>query len=77
MYWNNLKSEFYGAKLDGLGPIRLRLVMVILTMGDYVMQRLTQESIFNLSRVDFDICEHRLPCGPKLVRRSEQTLERS
>jgi hypothetical protein len=77
MYWNNLKSELYGAKLDGLGPIRLRLLIVILTMVDYVMQRLTQASIFNLLHDDLDLCEDRRPSGPELVRRSEQTLQRS
>jgi hypothetical protein len=77
MYWNNLKSEFYGAKLDGLGPIRLRLVIFVLTMVDYLMQRLAQASIFNLLHDDFDLCEDRRPSGPELVRRSEQTLQRS
>ena len=77
MYWNNLKSEFYGAKLDGLGPIRLRLVILVLTMVDYLLQRLAQASIFNLLHDDFDLCEDRRPSGPKLVRRSEQTLQRS
>jgi hypothetical protein len=50
MYWNNLKSEFYGAKLDELSPIRLRLVIVVLVMVDYVMQRLMQEAS-SISRV--------------------------
>jgi hypothetical protein len=77
MYWNNLKSEFYGAKLNGLGPRRFRLVVAVLTIVDYVMQRLTQGSIFNLSGDDFDLCEHRRPSRPELVKRSEQTLQRS
>lgn len=77
MYWNNPKSEFYGAKLDRLGPVRLRLVTIMLTMADHVMQRLTEGSIFNLLPDDIDYCEHRRASGPELVRRSGQSLQRS
>jgi hypothetical protein len=54
MYWNNPRSEFYGAKLDRLGPIRLRLAVAALSVVDYVMQRITAGTIFNLLPDDFD-----------------------
>ncbi len=38
MYWNNPRSEFYGAKLDRLGPIRLRLTVAVLSVVDCVME---------------------------------------
>ena len=54
MYWNNPRSEFYGAKLDRLGPIRLRLTVAIFSVIDYIMERLTAGTIFNLLPDDFD-----------------------
>jgi hypothetical protein len=77
MYWNNPRSEFYGVKLDRLGPIRLRLAVAALSVVDYVAQRITAGTIFNLLPDDIDLYEHpRLP-GLTLVKRSEQTPQRS
>ena len=77
MYWNNPRSEFYGAKLDRLGPIRLRLAVAALSVVDYLMQRFTAGTIFNLLPDDFDFFEHRRGSGPKLVKRAEDTFQRS
>jgi hypothetical protein len=54
MYWSNPRSEFYGAKFARLGPIRLRLAVAALSVVDYVMQRITAGTIFNLLPGDFD-----------------------
>lgn len=73
MYWNDPRSEFYGTKLDELGPIRGRLTVAALSVVDYVMQRLTAETIFNLLPDDFDFFEHRRVAGPTLVKRGTYT----
>jgi hypothetical protein len=75
MYWNNPKSEFYGIKLDGLGPVRLRLTMVGLMAVDYVFQRSTAGTIFNLLPDDCEFWEHRHLPGPALVRRTNPPTE--
>jgi len=46
MYWCNPKSEFYGVKLEKLGPIRLRLTMLKLTIADFLMERWARDPIF-------------------------------
>jgi hypothetical protein len=48
MNCSNPRSEFYGAKLDRLGPIRLRLTVAARRVVDYVMEELTAGTIFNL-----------------------------
>jgi hypothetical protein len=70
MYWANRKSEFYGTRLDSLGPIRLRLATFSLSVIDFVMQRLTAGSIFNLMSEDLEYQDYQLPPGPVLVRAS-------
>lgn len=70
MYWANRKSEFYGTRLDSLGPIRLRLATLGLSVIDFVMQRLTAGSIFNLMPEEFEYQDCQLPTGPVLVRAS-------
>jgi hypothetical protein len=77
MYWNSPRSEFYGAKLDRLGPIRLRLTVAALSVVDYVMQRITAGTIFNLLPDDFEFSEHRHESRPTLVKRAKHTLQRS
>jgi hypothetical protein len=77
MYWSNPRSEFYGAKLDRLGPISLRLAVAALSVADYVMQRITAGTIFNLLPDDIDLYEHRRLPGPTLVKRSKQTPQGS
>jgi hypothetical protein len=77
MYWNNPRSEFYGAKLDRLGPIRLRLTVAALSVVDYVMQQMTAGTIFNLLPDDFLFSEHRHGSRPTLVKRAKHTLQRS
>jgi hypothetical protein len=74
MYWNNPRSEFYGAKLDRLGPIRLRLTMFVFSVIDFIMERLTAGTIFNLLPDDFDFVEHTRGVGPTLVKRAEDNL---
>lgn len=48
MHWGNRKSEFYGTKLDSLGPIGLRLATFSLSAFDFITERLAAGSIFNL-----------------------------
>ena len=71
MYWGNRKSEFYGTKLDSLGPIGLRLATFGLSALDFITERLTAGSIFNLMPEELEY-EYRddpqLPRGPMLVR---------
>ena len=73
MYWSNPRSEFFGAKLDRLGPIRLRLAVAVFSVIDYIMERLTAGTIFNLLPDDFDFFEHPRGAGPTLVKRGEIT----
>jgi hypothetical protein len=68
MYWANRKSDFYGTKLDSLGPIGLRFTMLILSALDLIMERLTSGSIFNLMPEELEYQDHQLPPGPTLVR---------
>jgi hypothetical protein len=68
MYWANRKSEFYGTRLDSLGPVRLRLATLGLSVVDFVMQRLTAGSIFNLMPEELEYQDCQLPLGPVLVR---------
>jgi len=69
MYWANRKSEFYGTKLDSLGPIGLRFAMLGLSALDFMMERLTAGSIFNLMPEELEYQDDsQLPCGPLLVR---------
>ena len=53
MYWSNLDPTD-SAKSDRLGPIRLRLTVAALSVVDYVMQRITAGTIFNLLPDDFE-----------------------
>jgi hypothetical protein len=76
MYSNNPRSEFYGAKLDRLGPIRLRLTVAVFSMIDYIMERLTPGTIFNLLPDDFDFFEHPQEARPILVKRTGDNLSR-
>jgi len=68
MYWANEKSEFYGTKLNSLGPISLRLAALGLSALDFIMERLTAGSIFNLIPEDLEYQDHQLPPGPVLVK---------
>lgn len=54
MYWANEKSEFYGTKLNSLGPLSLRLAEFGLSALDFIMERLTAGSIFNLIPEDLE-----------------------
>ena len=76
MYWNNPRSEFYGAKLDRLGPIRLRLTVAVFSVIDYIMERLTAGTILNLLPEDFDCFENPRGAGPTLVNRAGDNLLR-
>ena len=38
MYWANRKSEFYGTRLNSLGPIALRLATAGLSSLDFIME---------------------------------------
>ena len=77
MYWSNPRSEFYGAKLDRLGPVRLRLTVAALSVVDYVMQRITAGTIFNLLPDDFEFSERWHGSRPTLVKCAKHTLQRS
>jgi hypothetical protein len=44
---------------------------------DYIMERLTAGTIFNLLPDDFDFFEHRPGLGPTLVKRTADRLQRS
>jgi hypothetical protein len=44
---------------------------------DYVMQRITAGTIFNLLPDDFEFSEHRHESRPTLVRSAKHTLQRS
>jgi len=68
MYWANRKSEFYGTKLNSLGPIGLRLATLGLSVLDFIMERLTAGSIFNLMPEELEYQDHQLPPGPMLVK---------
>lgn len=68
MYWANQKSEFYGTRLDSLGPIRLRLATLGLSVIDSVTQRLTAGSIFNLMPEELEYQDYQSPPRPVLVR---------
>jgi len=69
MYWANRKSEFYGTKLNSLGPIGLRLATLGLSALDFIMERLTAGSIFNLIPEEMEYQNDSLsPRGPMLVR---------
>lgn len=70
MYWANRKSEFYGARLDSLGPIRLRFATLGLSVLDFVMERLTAGSIFNLMPEELEYQDYQWPPGPVMVRAS-------
>ena len=69
MYWGNRKSEFYGTKLDSLGPIGLRLATFGLSALDFITERLTAGSIFNLMPEELEYQDDpQSPRGPMLVR---------
>ena len=68
MYWANRKSEFYGTKLNSFGPIGLRLATLGLSVLDFIMERLTAGSIFNLMPEELEYQDHQLPPGPMLVK---------
>ena len=70
MYWANRKSDFYGTKLDSLGPIGLRFATLSLRALDFIMERLTAGSIFNMMPEELEYQDHQLPPGPVLVRSS-------
>ncbi len=68
MYWANRKSDFYGAKLESLGPIGLRLTSICLSTLDFITERLTAGSIFNLMPEELEYQDHQRPLGPVLVK---------
>jgi hypothetical protein len=68
MYWGNEKSEFYGTKLNSPGPIGLRLTTLGLSAVDFIMERLTAGSIFNLIPEELEYQDRQLPPGPVLVK---------
>lgn len=69
MYWANPKSAFYGTKLDSLGPIGLRLAMIGLSAFDFIIERLTAGSIFNLMPEELEYQDRQSSTlGPVLVR---------
>jgi len=68
MYWANRKSEFYGTRLNSLGPIALRLATAGLSSLDFIMERLTASSIFSLISEELEYQDHQLPPGPVLVK---------
>ena len=68
MYWANRKSDFYGTRLDSLGPIRLRLATLGLSALDFIMERLTAGSIFNLMPEELEIQEYQSPPGPLFAK---------
>jgi hypothetical protein len=68
MYWANRKSDFYGTRLDSLGPIRLRLTTLGLSALDFILERLTAGSIFNLMPEELEYRDHQLQPGPMLVK---------
>lgn len=69
MHWGNRKSEFYGTKLDSLGPISLRLATFSLSAFDFITERLTAGSVFNLMPEELEYQDDvQLPRGPMLVR---------
>jgi hypothetical protein len=70
MYWANRKSDFYGTRLDSLGPIRLRLATLGLSALDFIMDRLTAGSIFNLMPEELEFRDYQLPPSPFLVKSS-------
>lgn len=70
MYWANRKSDFYGTKLDSLGPIRLRLATLGLSALDFIMERLTDGSIFNLMPEELEDWENQSPPGPLIAKSS-------
>ena len=70
MYWANRKSEFYGTRLTSLGPIGLRLATLGLGALDFIMERLTAGSIFNLMPEEMEYQDYQSPPGPMLVKSS-------
>ena len=68
MYWANRKSDFYGTKLDSLGPIGLRFATLGLSALDFIMERVTAGSIFNLMPEELEYQDTHLPRGPMLLR---------
>lgn len=68
MYWANRKSEFYGTRLNSLGPMALRLATAGLSSLDLIMERLTAGSIFNLMPAELEYQDHQLAPGPMLVK---------
>jgi hypothetical protein len=76
MYWSNSRSEFYGVKLHGLGSIRLRLTVAVFSVIDYIMERITAGTIFNLLPDDFDFFEHPRGAGPTLVKHTGDSIQR-
>ena len=70
MYWANRKSDFYGTRLDSLGPIRLRLATLGLSALDFIMERLTAGSIFNLMPEELEDREYQSLPGPLFAKSS-------
>ena len=68
MYWANRKSDFYGTRLDSLGPIRLRLATLGLSALDLIMERLTAGSIFNLMPEELEYRDYQSPPSTLLVK---------
>jgi len=68
MYWANRKSDFYGTKLNSLGPIALRLATAGLSSLDFIIERLSAGSIFNLMPEELEYQDHQLPPRPVLVK---------
>lgn len=77
MYWANRKSEFYGTRLDSLGPIRMRLATLGLSAIDVILERLTAGSIFNLMPEELEYQDYQSPPRPTLVRASRNGHRRN
>ena len=76
MYWANRKSDFYGTRLDSLGPVALRLATLGLSALEFVMERLTAGSIFNLIPEELEYQDLQMQRGPVLVRWSRNGRQR-
>ena len=70
MYWANRKSDFYGTRLDSLGPIRLCMATLGLSVFDFIMERLTAGSIFNMMPEELEYQDYQPPPEPLLVQSS-------
>ena len=77
MYWANRKSAFYGTRLDSLGPVRLRLATLGLSAVDFITERLTAGTVFNLMPEELEYQDYQLPPRESSVRASENAHQRN